>query len=207
MEEGRNFIKELEEENIAKAKPKLYKNSSFKEKNKAIERIKEAEKPKEASESSEGDDDEESKDAVMETNDKIGDLPMPKSMFSKPPSKFTGKVKATTAMPPVMPTTMPTVSGKPSLKSRLARSYEPVAWSEVFDEREMLDDTIPVYHAGTTGPLLFCIHGAGHSALSFGPLARAVKDFARVVAFDLRGHGGHFIEDEGNMTISILIEE
>lgn len=198
MEEGRNFIKECEEENKEKTRPKLYKESSFKSKgNDAISRIKN-EEMRDASESSDGNE-EESKDEVMETEDKIGDLPMPKSMFSKPPPKFGSKVKAT-PIPGIH-------AEKPKAASRLKRSYEPISWDEVFEEREMIEDTVPIYFSGTTGPVIFCIHGAGHSALSFGPFAHACKDFARVVAFDLRGHGGHHRDDETNMAIDVLLKE
>jgi len=130
----------------------------------------------------------------MEVDDAVGDLPKPQSVFSKPPSKFTGKGKQS--------------SGEEvKLKNKFAKSYEPIDWTKAFEEREIIDDTIPIYFSGTTGPVLFCIHGAGHSALSFGPLAIEVKEFARVASFDLRGHGGHHIADETNMPIDILLQE
>ena len=37
--------------------------------------------------------------------------------------------------------------------------------------------------------MFFCIHGAGHSALSFATLAREVKQFGSIFAYDLKGHG------------------
>lgn len=46
-----------------------------------------------------------------------------------------------------------------------------------------------VFRAGDAGALFFCIHGAGHSALSFATLAKEVKNFGTLVAFDLKGHG------------------
>lgn len=199
MEQKGNFIKEIEEENKAKAKPKLYKESSFKndQTNPAVQRLK-REEMFDNSESSDGTE-EENKDVDMESEDKIADLPMPRSMFAKPPPKFTGKmpVKSSTGTPGDMP----------KVASKAVRSYEPISWEEVYDEREVIEDTIPVYYAGTKGPVIFCIHGAGHSALSFGPLAKACKDFVRVVSFDIRGHGGHHIEDETNMPIEILLQE
>lgn len=197
MEQNRNFIKEIAEENKEKAKPKMYKESSFKKgESDPIQRLK-REEMFETSESSENDD--EGKDVVMEAEDKIGDMPMPRSMFAKPPTKFSGKPK---------PNNLP--SGhhdKAKVTNKAEKSYEPISWDQVFDEREVIEDTIPVYYSGTTGPVLFCIHGAGHSALSFGPLAKACKDFARVVSFDIRGHGGHLIEDETNMPVELLLQE
>ena len=196
MEEGRNFLKEIENENKAKAMSEN-KESSFKASNKAINRIKK-EAGADASESSDAAD-EENKDAEMESEDKVGDIPMPKSMFAKPPPKFTGKLPKTTA-----------TSGdqeQTTFKSKLTKNYDPVSWSEIFDDREVIEDVIPVYYAGSKGPIIFCIHGAGHSALSYAPLAKEVKDFARIVTFDLRGHGGHHIDDETNMPIGILMDE
>mmetsp|Transcript_5563 Transcript_5563/g.4755 ORF Transcript_5563/g.4755 Transcript_5563/m.4755 type:complete len:341 (+) Transcript_5563:2-1024(+) len=198
MEDKKNFLQEIEEENKVKARPKLYKESSFKRSDKNIAPvILNREEIMDISDS----DDEEEKDVMMESGDKMGDLPMPQSMFTQAPTKFTGRVQATIPAPE-----MPDVH-KPPRVGKATRSYKPVSWEDAFEEREMLDDVIPVYHSGTTGPIIFCIHGAGHSALSFGPLAKATKDFARVVAFDLRGHGGHFHEDEIHMPIEVLQEE
>ena len=45
------------------------------------------------------------------------------------------------------------------------------------------------FRAGHEGALFFCIHGAGHSALSFATLAKEVKNFGTLVAFDFKGHG------------------
>lgn len=132
---------------------------------------------------------------MVEDDDKVQDLPMPQSRFSKPPAKFTGQIKYTKNIEPTV------------IKKKNIRSYEPKSWEEAFDERELIDDKVPIYFSGDTGPIIFCIHGAGHSALSYGPLAIATKDFARIASFDLRGHGGHRVEDEENMGIDILLEE
>ena len=196
MEGKKNFLQEIEEENKAKASTVLYKESSFKKSSQNVASVvKGADYVVSDSES-----DEEEKDVVMESEDKIGDLPMPKGLFSKPPPKFHGRVQATIPAPDIPD------APKPKTK-RLTRNYEPVSWEDAFQERELVDDIIPVYHSGTTGPILFCIHGAGHSALSFGPLAKATTEFARVVSFDIRGHGGHNHEDEAHMPISVLLEE
>lgn len=37
--------------------------------------------------------------------------------------------------------------------------------------------------------MFFCIHGAGLSALSFATLAREIKQFGTLLAYDLKGHG------------------
>lgn len=43
--------------------------------------------------------------------------------------------------------------------------------------------------AGEQGAVFFCIHGAGNSAMSFATLAREVKNFGTLIAFDFKGHG------------------
>jgi len=75
---------------------------------------------------------------------------------------------------------------------------------------EKLDDTIPIYYAGTTGHVFFCLHGAGHSAQSFAALAKILKSphhNATCVSFDFRGHGDHYCDDETNMSQTNLINE
>lgn len=46
-----------------------------------------------------------------------------------------------------------------------------------------------MFRAGSEGIIFFCIHGAGHSALSFALLAKEVKKFGTLLAFDFKGHG------------------
>ena len=78
----------------------------------------------------------------------------------------------------------------------LQKQYEPLSWSDFFAEKDMVDGLIPVYTAGTEGHVLFCIHGAGHSAMSFARLTDFLKEKYTVVAWDQRGHGEHRREDE-----------
>jgi protein phosphatase methylesterase 1 len=46
-----------------------------------------------------------------------------------------------------------------------------------------------LFFAGTHGPLYICLHGAGHSAMSFAVLALNIKKWGSICAFDFRGHG------------------
>ncbi len=56
--------------------------------------------------------------------------------------------------------------------------------------------------------MFFCIHGAGHSALSFATLAKEVKNFGTLVAYDLKGHGFSKKEvGEGDFSIDTLNSE
>mmetsp|Transcript_33100 Transcript_33100/g.50758 ORF Transcript_33100/g.50758 Transcript_33100/m.50758 type:complete len:130 (+) Transcript_33100:122-511(+) len=88
--------------------------------------------------------------------------------------------------------------------------YDPVEWNKYFDSMEKLNDTIPVYHAGSQGHVFFCLHGAGHSALSFAALAKIMKQApynSTVVSFDFRGHGSHYCEKETELSQKNLIDE
>jgi len=86
-------------------------------------------------------------------------------------------------------------------------SYDPLPWSEFFDRKESIDGKIPLYIAGTKGHVFLCLHGAGHSALSFASLAKYMKDQSTVVSFDFRGHGDHYCENEGDLSEETLINE
>lgn len=66
----------------------------------------------------------------------------------------------------------------------------------------------PTFRAGHEGALFFCIHGAGHSALSFATLAKEVKHFGTLVAFDFKGHGHSKIPSHpDDMSIDSLCTE
>lgn len=51
------------------------------------------------------------------------------------------------------------------------------------------------------------MHGAGHSALSFGVLAKYLKTQSTVAAFDFRGHGDHYTENEANLSEETLVSD
>lgn len=59
--------------------------------------------------------------------------------------------------------------------------------------------------AGNKSHVFLCLHGAGHSALSFAALAKQLKDKSTVVAFDFRGHGDHYCENETDLSEETLI--
>jgi protein phosphatase methylesterase 1 len=64
-----------------------------------------------------------------------------------------------------------------------------------------------VYHAGTQGHVFICLHGAGHSAMSFAALARSLKTQYTIVSFDFRGHGEHFTENETDLSEETLVND
>jgi protein phosphatase methylesterase 1 len=71
----------------------------------------------------------------------------------------------------------------------------------------VVDGKIPIYIGGDKGHVFLCLHGAGHSALSFAALAKQLKDQSIVVAFDFRGHGGHTCENETDLSEETLVNE
>ena len=85
--------------------------------------------------------------------------------------------------------------------------FDPLEWSAFFDRREMLNNIVPVYFAGTKGHVFICMHGAGHSAMAFAALARFLKGESIIAAFDFRGHGGHYCENELDLSEETLIED
>ena len=70
-----------------------------------------------------------------------------------------------------------------------------------------MDDRVPIYIAGTQGHVFLCMHGAGHSALSFAALAKQLKTDSTVVAFDFRGHGANTTENPNDLSEETLIND
>ncbi|KAI7836178.1 hypothetical protein COHA_009945 [Chlorella ohadii] len=70
----------------------------------------------------------------------------------------------------------------------------PLSWSHYFDAQQDVHcpergATFHVYTAGSSGPVVLCLHGGGYTGLSWALIARQLKDKCRVVAPDLRAHG------------------
>ena len=78
---------------------------------------------------------------------------------------------------------------------------------DFYDSTEKINDMVPVYIAGTEGHVFVCLHGAGHSAMSFARLAETLKPTSTIVAFDWRGHGTHEREDANEMSQETLIAD
>lgn len=86
--------------------------------------------------------------------------------------------------------------------SKLKDQYSPLEWNDFFDSIEKIDNIVPLYKAGNSGHMFVCLHGAGHSALSFAALAEKMKTDSIIYAFDFRGHGKHDLADETNLDLS-----
>lgn len=71
----------------------------------------------------------------------------------------------------------------------------------------MIGDVVPLYKAGDSGHMFVCLHGAGHSAMTFAAVAERLKKDNTVYAFDFRGHGQHFCENETDLSEDTLIND
>ncbi|OAP01135.1 hypothetical protein AXX17_AT4G11270 [Arabidopsis thaliana] len=90
-----------------------------------------------------------------------------------------------------------------------SEKYSPVEWKSYFDKEDDIsitgsDDVFHVYMAGNEGPVVFCLHGGGYSGLSFSIVASKIKEKARVVAMDLRGHGKSVSENELELSLETM---
>ncbi|CAL5027315.1 unnamed protein product [Urochloa decumbens] len=105
-----------------------------------------------------------------------------------------------------------TVPPRPATHSHSLHKYAPLDWSAYFDEERRVaipdtDDVFNVYTAGSEGPVVFCLHGGGYSGLSFALAASHMKDKARVVAMDLRGHGKSTTSNDLDLSIETLTND
>lgn len=90
--------------------------------------------------------------------------------------------------------------------------YSPLDWLDYFEKEDDVcipnsDDVFHIYTAGKEGPVVFCLHGGGYSGLSFALSACKIKEKARVVAMDLRGHGKSSAENEVDLSIETLCSD
>ena len=64
----------------------------------------------------------------------------------------------------------------------LLKKYAPIDWKTAFPTYYNIKEDIPIYINGNNGPNIICLHGAGHSGLSFAPLALVNKNY-RIISF------------------------
>ena len=98
-----------------------------------------------------------------EVEDKIADLNSIPNYFEipKPVNSF---------KPPLPP-------GSSNSENPLLKKYAPLDWKTAFPTTyNICNNTLPIYISGNSGPNLICLHGAGHSGLSFAPLALVNKN-------------------------------
>ncbi|GBG87772.1 hypothetical protein CBR_g45928 [Chara braunii] len=90
--------------------------------------------------------------------------------------------------------------------------YSPLSWGMFFEESKDIvltktGDKFHVYTAGKDGPVVFCIHGGGYSGLSWGCSAVRMKEKARVVAMDMRGHGLTETSNDTDLSADTLVSD
>ena len=95
---------------------------------------------------------------------------------------------------------------KPKDSQLKSKKYEPIEWQKAFPNSTCLNNEIPIYWKGEQGPNIVCLHGAGHSGLSFAPLALIAKKF-RVISFDFRGHGFNTMSNGEDLSLVTLISD
>ncbi|KAJ1391255.1 Protein phosphatase methylesterase, eukaryotic [Sesbania bispinosa] len=93
-----------------------------------------------------------------------------------------------------------------------SEKYAPVDWTVYFDKEDDVaipesNDVFHVYMAGNEGPVVFCLHGGGYSGLSFAVSASKIKEKARVVAMDLRGHGKSLTENDLDLSVETMCND
>ena len=124
---------------------------------------------------------------------------------------------------PIKPTESFKKSDEFSVPKNNKKIYSPLEWTDYFDSLEYLENVnfkinlinfkelskgTSVFTAGNEGPILICMHGAGHSAQSFALFAKEVRNWAVCVAFDFRGHGHSKVEkDQEDLSLATLIKD
>ncbi|KAL5559861.1 hypothetical protein UlMin_036072 [Ulmus minor] len=93
-----------------------------------------------------------------------------------------------------------------------SHKYSPINWEGYFDQEDDIsipdsNDVFHVYMAGKEGPVVFCLHGGGNSGLSFALSAAKIKEKARVVAMDLRGHGKSTSENDLDLSVETMCND
>ncbi|GAB4839530.1 hypothetical protein Ancab_029056 [Ancistrocladus abbreviatus] len=103
------------------------------------------------------------------------------------------------------------VPDRPPLQTP-SQKYSPLDWVGYFDEEDDVciqgsGNVFHMYKAGSEGPVVFCLHGGGYSGLSFALSASKIKEKARVVSMDLRGHGKSTSENDLDLSVETLCND
>ncbi|KAJ2402115.1 Protein phosphatase methylesterase 1 [Coemansia sp. RSA 2559] len=95
--------------------------------------------------------------------------------------------------------------------------YAPLPWSDYFDDRRSIrvgDTLFNVYASGlhnTSGPIFVFHHGAGHSGLTFGLVAKHIHardpTYSTLVAPDCRGHGATTGDNQEDLSLQRQVDD
>ncbi|KAH9725471.1 protein phosphatase methylesterase 1 [Citrus sinensis] len=132
-------------------------------------------------------------------------------MSTLPEESLEEELQSEEPQQPPLPSAFASLPQRPPTHSSLEK-YAPLDWVGYFDEEKDIsipdsNDVFHVYMAGTEGPVIFCLHGGGYSGLSFALAAGKIKEKARVVAMDLRGHGKSSSENDIDLSIETMCND
>ncbi|KAH9725472.1 protein phosphatase methylesterase 1 [Citrus sinensis] len=131
-------------------------------------------------------------------------------MSTLPEESLEEELQSEEPQQPPLPSAFASLPQRPPTHS--LEKYAPLDWVGYFDEEKDIsipdsNDVFHVYMAGTEGPVIFCLHGGGYSGLSFALAAGKIKEKARVVAMDLRGHGKSSSENDIDLSIETMCND
>lgn len=96
-------------------------------------------------------------------------------------------------------------------KRKQGQQYTPLPWTNHFDGCNDIEVqsgvSFRVYHKGSVGPVVFLLHGGGHSAISWSLFTSSltVSCECQVVAMDIRGHGCTMTDNDNDLSIETLV--
>jgi len=107
----------------------------------------------------------------------------------------------------------------PPVMNKMTKSgdFSPVSWEKYFDLKDDIciegtNDFFRVYSAGDMNsdlPIFVFLHGAGHTALSWGFTAVELKrsNKCKILAYDCRGHGSTVTDNESDLSAETLSQD
>lgn len=115
--------------------------------------------------------------------------------------------------PPRSGTTgMSGMSGGAKRPKRRKMSFSEVGWDSYFTTRQIVEvdnDRFCVYTLGSGSCHVLCLHGGGHSSLSWALFARelASRCSVKVIALDQRGHGDTVTSNDTDLAAPTLVQD
>jgi len=174
-----------------------------------------AEKDENEEEENENNEQDEQNNSKNKQNDKDEDKKIHEDPFdySDDEDEVEDKISDLNAIPNYFEIPKPVNLFKPPLpvnqssENPLLKKYAPLDWKTAFPTTyNICNNTLPIYISGDQGPNVICLHGAGHSGLSFAPLALVNKNY-RIISFDFRGHGFNTQTPHNDLSEKTLIND
>lgn len=104
------------------------------------------------------------------------------------------------------------MSGGAKRPKRRKMSFSEVSWDTYFTTRQIVEvnnDKFCVYTLGEGSCTVLCLHGGGHSSLSWALFARELSSrcSVKVVALDQRGHGDTVTTNDNDLSSDTLVQD